>query len=120
MREGSQQDAKEMVIWGTPAVQTDRFSVALPAPEMPDLLGLACVGSAWGVGARSMPACRKEPWEGVGSVTLALASVAAWLVPFLLPAAMAGHSCSQQRHRLRSSSHAPELWVIGITLISVC
>lgn len=76
-----------MVIWGTPAVKTDRFSVALPAAEMPDLLGLACVGSAWGGGTRSVPACRKEPWEGVGSVTLALASVAARLE---LPPAMAG------------------------------
>lgn len=37
-----------------------------------------------------MPACRKEPWEGTGSVTLALSSVAAWLVPFLLPSVMAG------------------------------
>lgn len=90
MREGSQQDAKEMVIWGTPAVKTDRFSVALPAPEVPDLLGLACAGSAWGVGARSVPACRKEPWEGFASVTLALPSVAAWLVPSLLPPVMAG------------------------------
>lgn len=47
--------------------------MALPAAEMPDLLGLACVGSAWGGCTRSVPACRKEPWEGVSSVTLALA-----------------------------------------------
>lgn len=86
MREGSQQDAKEVVIWGTPAVKTDRFSVALPAPEMPDLLGLARVGSAWGVGPGACQPAGRSP----GSRILALASLAAWLVPFLLPPVMAG------------------------------
>lgn len=65
-----------MVIWGTPAVKTDRLSVALPAPKMPDLLGLACVGSAWGVGPGAcQPAGRSPGRDGVGGVTLALASV---------------------------------------------
>lgn len=57
----------------------------------------ALAGHWWrdsGTGIGCSPSCCHQPWQG--------------------------HSCSQQWHRVRSSSHAPELWVIGITLISVC
>lgn len=105
-----------MVAWGTPAVKADRFSVALPAPEMPDPPCLACVGGARGVGI--VPPRGAEPREGTS---------AGWHWHQTLPGPSPprcqepwpGQSRARRWQRARSSSHAQELWVIRIRLISV-
>lgn len=56
-----------MVTWGTSAVKADGFSVALPAPKMPDPPGLASVGGARGREAGTVPPRRAEPGEGMAA-----------------------------------------------------